>query len=49
LDRCRALLKELAMPEPQLPPYDEASVEHFPHEDEIRRAVAVHRKLTKTA
>lgn len=39
LDRCRELLRQLDMPEPQLPPFDPAKIEKLPHEDEIRSAI----------
>lgn len=42
LDRCRELLAKLAMPEPQLAPYDPKHVERMPHEEEIRAAIARH-------
>ena len=42
LDRCREMLAELGVQEPQLPPFDPAAMEKLPHEDEIR-AVTVAR------
>ncbi|MEI9811254.1 MAG: hypothetical protein WDO18_00640 [Acidobacteriota bacterium] len=46
LDRCRALLKKIGLPEPQLPPYDPARLEPMPHEAEIRAAIASHAAAT---
>lgn len=40
LERCRALLARMQLPEPQLPAYDPVGVETLPHEDEIRAALA---------
>jgi tetratricopeptide (TPR) repeat protein len=40
LEHCRALLTKLAMPEPQLAPYDPARIERMPHENEIRAAIS---------
>jgi len=40
LERCKALLKLLGEPEPQLPPFDPAKVPPIPFETEIRAAIA---------
>ena len=36
LDRCREMLAELGIPEPELPPFDPLRAEKLPYEDEIR-------------
>jgi hypothetical protein len=41
LDRCRALLERLGLPEPQLAPFDAMRLEPLPHENEIRAALAL--------
>ena len=40
LDRCREMLDELGVAEPNLPPFDPATIEKLPHEDEIRAVTA---------
>jgi hypothetical protein len=40
LERCRALLRALGEPEPQLPPFDPSKVKPIPYEAEIRAAIA---------
>ncbi|HZZ82885.1 MAG TPA: hypothetical protein VFE62_30575, partial [Gemmataceae bacterium] len=40
LERCKAILRELGEPEPQLPAFDPAKVRPIPYEAEIRAAIA---------
>lgn len=41
LDRCREMLAELGIPEPQLLLFDPTRIEKLPHEDEIRAVTTV--------
>lgn len=39
---CRAILRALNEPDPQLPPFDPAKVEKLPYEDDVERLLAEH-------